>query len=211
MIDVRNLSFAFGRQPILDNMSFHVAKGESLGIVGPSGTGKTTLLNLLTRLLPAPSGTIFLAGQPLDSYTLQELARLQQMVFQDPYSALHPKFKIEKTFAEIGRAQQIPDWHSRMDALLQNVHLDPALAQRFPHQLSGGQRQRIVIACALLANPQVLYLDEPTSALDVSVQAEILNLLKDLQEERALTMILITHDPAISAFMCQRQLLLSRP
>ena len=209
MIKVENLSFSFGSHTVLQDVSFKVNRGESFGIVGSSGCGKTTLLNILTGLLRTAPGHVWVEGRPLESYTLKSLSCLQQMVFQDPYSSLHPKFRIETTISEIAKAHKIADWRPRMDALLRQVNLEPALATRFPHQLSGGQRQRAIIAAALFLEPKILYLDEPTSGLDVSVQAEILNLLKDIQEQRGLTMVLITHDPAISAFMCERHITLS--
>jgi len=203
MIRVENLSFSFGDTPILKDFNLEVQRGECFGIFGPSGSGKTTLLNILTGRLKGWTGQIFLDGKPIQSYSPYALSSIQRLIFQDPYSALHPKFTLQKTFHEISRAHKIANSDAKIKALFQAVHLDPALLLRFPHQLSGGQRQRAVIASCLLTQPKILYLDEPTSALDASVQAELLNLLKDLQEAENLTYVFITHDAAVLHHMSQ--------
>lgn len=183
------------------------APGTTLGIAGESGCGKTTLGRVILRLLPATAGEIYFQGQDivkLDDQALRRLRRDMQIVFQDPYSALDPRLTVRDIVAEPLRT------HLRMDgkklddrvlALLREVGLDAGHLHRFPHEFSGGQRQRIVIARALALNPKFLVLDEPTSALDVSVQAQILNLLKELQARLGLSYLLISHDLSVVEHM----------
>ncbi|WIJ26425.1 ABC transporter ATP-binding protein [Devosia sp. RR2S18] len=212
MIEVSNLSVSFGsgegRRQVVKGVSFTVARGETLGIVGESGCGKSTVLRSLAGLDRHWDGEISLNGQRVDRERTREQLMLSQMVFQDPYGSIHPRHRIERVLAEPARAMKIGDGWSRVAPALQQVGLPAAFAERFPHELSGGQRQRVAIARALMLEPQVLLLDEPTSALDVSVQAEVLNLLADLREERALTYVLVSHDLAVIAHMCDRVLVM---
>ena len=202
MITIRNLTVGFGQQTVLKNLQLTVQKKEAVGILGASGCGKTTLLQVLTRLNKQWTGTVEVMEKDLRSYTRKALATLQQLIFQDPYGALHPHFTMMQSFKEIAMAHKIADVNHKVISLLEKVQLDADLRFRFSHQLSGGQRQRVVIAMALLTNPKILYLDEPTSALDVSVQADVLNLLKDIQGAQGLTFIFISHDAAVLKHMC---------
>lgn len=202
MIDISQLTIHFKDNHVLRALTLHVRNGESVGILGASGSGKTTLLNVLTGVITHWEGEIKIAGKNLRNYKRKELSHIQQVIFQDPYGALHPRFTIDKCFKEVARAQRIRDYESTVRSICEKVHLPAEIRFRFPHQLSGGQRQRVVIALALIAKPKILYLDEPTSALDVSIQAEILNLLKDIQEEEGLTTLFISHDAAVLKHMC---------
>lgn len=185
----------------VDNVSFYLNKGETLGIVGESGSGKTTLARLLLRLITPTSGKIEFEGRDLFSLNKQELMNFRhkvQIVFQDPHSSLNPRLTIASTIGEgliihklvKNRKERI----NRIADLLETVGLNPAHMRRYPHEFSGGQRQRIGIARALSVNPEVIIADEPVSSLDVSIQAQILNLLAELQEKFGLTYIFIAHD-----------------
>jgi peptide/nickel transport system ATP-binding protein len=218
MIHVQNLTLFYGSFAALKNVSFQVKEGESYGIVGESGAGKTSLLKMLVRLSSYEKGTIHISGKELKDMPRIEKSKLQQMVFQDPYGALYPRHTVYQILKEAFMGTY--SWGQRWQAsfskeqedqvkeeilkMLQNVGLDASYCFRYPHQLSGGQRQRVAIARALLPKPKILYLDEPTSALDVRVQAEVLNLLKDLQALYNLTYVFISHDLAVIAYMCDR-------
>jgi peptide/nickel transport system ATP-binding protein len=179
--------------------SFHVAAGEVFGLVGESGSGKSTILRALSGLTPVAEGSLHIAGSDRGMRR-----RDVQMVFQDPYGSLHPRFTVDQTLREPLRINGIGDHEARIVNALREVGLNPSFRFRYPHQLSGGQRQRVAIARALIVEPRIVLLDEPTSALDVSVQAEILNLLKRLHHERNLTMILVSHNLAVVGFLCSR-------
>jgi peptide/nickel transport system ATP-binding protein len=200
MIDIDRASIRFrtktGHVDAVRDVSLRVEEGEVFGLVGESGSGKSTLLRALAGLTPLSEGRVKIA-----SYTDK---RDVQMVFQDPYGSLHPRFTVDKTLREPLAINRIDDQDARILAALAEVGLGPAYRFRYPHQLSGGQRQRVSIARALIVEPRVLLLDEPTSALDVSVQAEILNLLRKLHAQRNLTMILVSHNLAVVSFLCRR-------
>ena len=212
MIDVKDLAVAFGqgeaRRQVVKSVSFSVAKGETLGIVGESGCGKSTVLRSLAGLDRHWKGAISLAGKPVDKNRSREQLLLAQMVFQDPFSSIHPRHRIERVLVEPVQAMKRGDGWDKVVPALEQVGLPAFFAERFPHELSGGQRQRVAIARALMLEPDVLLLDEPTSALDVSVQAEVLNLLSDLKETRQLTYVLVSHDLAVIAHMCDRVLVM---
>ena len=212
MIEVKHLAVSFGqgdaRKQVVKSVSFSVKKGETLGIVGESGCGKSTVLRSLAGLDRHWQGTISFAGTPVDRERTNEQLLLAQMVFQDPYGSIHPRHRIERVLAEPIRAMKKGAGWDRVAAALEQVGLPTSFAERFPHQLSGGQRQRVAIARALMLEPEILLLDEPTSALDVSVQAEVLNLLCDLRDERTLTYVLVSHDLAVIAHMCDRVLVM---
>lgn len=203
MIDVDAVTVRFktaaGVVDAVRNVSFRVAQGEVFGLVGESGSGKSTILRALSWLTPIAQGTMRIAQQA-------QAARKRdvQMVFQDPYGSLHPRFTVDQTLREPLRINGIGRHEERIVNALREVGLNASFRFRYPHQLSGGQRQRVAIARALIVEPRVLLLDEPTSALDVSVQAEILNLLKRLHQERNLTMILVSHNLAVVGFLCSR-------
>lgn len=208
MIEVKNLNLVFGegdkRNQVLYDVNFHVQPGEIYGLVGESGSGKTTVLKCLAGLFNHWQGELAIGGQRLGNTLSRERCRKVQMVFQDPYGSLHPRHTIGDILEEPLQIHGINDRDRRINHLLDRVGLNRAFRHRYPHQLSGGQRQRVAIARALILEPQVLLLDEPTSALDVSVQAEILNLLAELQAESNLTYLMVTHDLGVIAHLCQK-------
>ena len=208
MITVDKLDVVYGakenRNHVVRGVSLTVNRGETLGIVGESGCGKSTLLRSLAGLEAGWTGSISFNGKPVGKTRSRDELKLAQMVFQDPYGSLHPRHRIGRALAEPIRAMGLGDGWSKVPAALQQVSLPAHFAERFPHELSGGQRQRVAIARALILEPPILLLDEPTSALDVSIQAEILNLLADQREERDLTFVLVSHDLAVIAHMCDR-------
>lgn len=204
MISVRNLSVSFGDTQVLDDVSFEVAAAESFALVGESGSGKSTILKALAGQLRSWRGNLEIMGQPQGAGSKARLTRKVQMVFQDPYGSLHPRRTIDDTLSEPLIIHREPNRDQRVLEMLDAVGLPRRFRFRLPHQLSGGQRQRVAIARALMLDPPVLLLDEPTSALDVSVQAEILNLLKGLREEKGLTFLLVTHDLPVVSFLCDR-------
>ncbi|MDW8845157.1 ABC transporter ATP-binding protein [Erwinia sp. MMLR14_017] len=202
MIEVADLRIAFGTQEVVKGVSFTVANGASFGIVGESGSGKSTILRALAGLNSAWSGEIKFGGMALSAHRGRSFFRQVQMVFQDPYGSLHPRQTIDRILHEPLLIHRFDRAEQRIAQALAEVGLPAGVRFRFPHQLSGGQRQRVAIARALIAEPEVLLLDEPTSALDVSVQAEILNLLSDLRQERKLTYIMVTHNLAVVTHLC---------
>jgi peptide/nickel transport system ATP-binding protein len=204
MIEVEKLSVRYGMALAADDVSFTVARGETFGIVGESGSGKSTVLRALAGLNRDWQGGMRVAGEPLAPRRDRAFFRRVQMVFQDPYGSLHPRQTIDRALSEPLLIHGIGEIQERILAGLAEVALPPTVRFRYPHQLSGGQRQRVAIARALMAGPEVLLLDEPTSALDVSVQAEVLNLLSDLQEKRGLTYVLVSHNLAVVAHLCAR-------
>ncbi|WP_191938108.1 ABC transporter ATP-binding protein [Pantoea agglomerans] len=208
MIEVKNLNLSFGeegrRNQVLFDVSLQVKQGEIFGLVGESGSGKTTVLKCLAGLFNHWQGELTIDGQPLAHRIDRARCRQVQMVFQDPYGSLHPHHTLGDILEEPLQIQGIGQRQQRVVAMLDKVGLNRAWQTRYPHQLSGGQRQRVAIARALILEPRVLLLDEPTSALDVSVQAEILNLLSDLQQQENLTYLMVTHDLGVVAHLCHR-------
>jgi peptide/nickel transport system ATP-binding protein len=204
MIEVEHLFVRYGMALAADDVNFTVARGETFGIVGESGSGKSTVLRALAGLNRDWQGVMRVAGEPLSVKRDRAFFRRVQMVFQDPYGSLHPRQTIDRALSEPLLVHGIGDIQERILAGLAEVALPATVRFRYPHQLSGGQRQRVAIARALMAGPEVLLLDEPTSALDVSVQAEVLNLLSDLQEKRGLTYVLVSHNLAVVAHLCAR-------
>ena len=194
----------------VDDVSFSIAAGETLGLVGESGCGKSTVGRLLLALLPASSGSVIFDGQDLtklDAESIRPLRRGMQMIFQDPYGALNPRMTVERIVSEpliIHGARRDAATRDRTRELLELVGLPPAHASRYPHEFSGGQRQRIGIARALALNPRLVICDEAVSALDVSVQAQIVNLLQDLQERLGLAYLFIGHDLAVVRHISHR-------
>ncbi|RJT13023.1 ABC transporter ATP-binding protein [Rahnella inusitata] len=208
MIDVRNLNLTFGEgaktTQVLTDVNIAVREGEIFGLVGESGSGKTTVLKCLAGLFTHWKGELEIDGQQLEHKIGRDRCRLVRMVFQDPYGSLHPRHTIGDILEEPLQIHRIDQRDRRINSILEKVGLNRGFRSRYPHQLSGGQRQRVAIARALILKPRVLLLDEPTSALDVSVQAEILNLLFDLQKEEGLTYLMVTHDLGVIAHLCQR-------
>jgi peptide/nickel transport system ATP-binding protein len=204
VIEIDDLHIRFGNVHAVRGVSLSVLPGECFGLVGESGSGKSTVLRALAGLIPASAGRMAMDGVPLGARRSRAFHRAVQMVFQDPYGSLHPRQTVDRILAEPLAIHGIPDAEARILRALDEVALPRAARFRFPHQLSGGQRQRVAIARALISDPTVLLLDEPTSALDVSVQAEVLNLLADLREARNLTCILVSHNLAVVAHLCER-------
>ncbi|WPZ32395.1 ABC transporter ATP-binding protein [Thalassobaculum sp. OXR-137] len=186
------------------DVSLTVRRGESFGLVGESGSGKSTVLRAIAGLATDWTGRIAVDGTDLGPKRSKTFYETVQMVFQDPYGSLHPRHTVDRTLSEPAKIHGIGNVGARVEALLRDVGLGREFRFRYPHQLSGGQRQRVAIARALMLEPRILLLDEPTSALDVSVQAEILNLLQRLKQEHGLTYILVSHDLAVIAHMCDR-------
>ena len=194
----------------VDGVSFSIRKGETLALVGESGCGKSTIARLLVGLYPLTHGSITFDGQPLSNMQGRKglaLRKRLQMIFQDPYASLNPRWRVGRIIAEPMLAHtQLSEAErdERVSALLTQVGLHPTDQSRYPHQFSGGQRQRISIARALAVNPEFLVCDEPTSALDVSVQAQVLNIMKDLQRRLGLTYLFISHNLAVVHHVADR-------
>ena len=210
LLSVRNLKVVYtnGRKQLtaVNGVSFDVLGGETFGLIGASGCGKSTVLLTLAGLLEPWAGQLALgAASRLDGQPASDAYRQQmQMVFQDPYASLHPRHTVDRTLSEPLRLHGCDDVQARVLEVLEQVGLDRRFRFRYPHQLSGGQRQRVAIARALLRHPKLVLLDEPTSALDASVQAEILNLLQDLQRQLGTSYLLVSHDLGVVSHMCDR-------
>ena len=229
LVEVSNLVKSYpargGDAPkrVVDDVCFRIERGRTLGVVGESGSGKSTLARLLLRLIEPDSGTIALDGHDLlaaSSRELRQFRRRMQIVFQDPYAALNPRMRVEEIVGEpltIYRDEGPADGRSWRDArrvqtleAIRTVGLDASALRRYPHEFSGGQRQRINLARALILRPEVVVLDEPTSALDVSVSAQIMELLRDLQRELRLTYLFITHSMPLVRYMADEILVMSQ-
>jgi oligopeptide/dipeptide ABC transporter ATP-binding protein len=219
LLELRNLTkiFSAAGKPLVravDDLSLTIPEGATFGLLGESGSGKSTLARLIPRLIEPTAGEIFFQGQPLLRLSERQLRPVRsqiQIVFQNPFSSLNPRMTVRQLIGEPlvvhGRASGAAlDQHVR--EMMALVGLNPDQANRFPHEFSGGQRQRIGIARALILHPKLLILDEPTSALDVSVQAQILNLLIDLQARLGLTYLLITHDLSVVRYLCDQAALI---
>ena len=192
----------------VEGVNFKIRTGETLGLVGESGCGKSTTARLIMRLLDATGGSVRFEGQDithLKRRDLRSLRRQMQMVFQDPYASLNPRQPVGQIISEPYRIHHIEgDRRTMVQDLMERVGLNPEHYNRYPHEFSGGQRQRIGVARALALNPRLIVADEPVSALDVSIQAQILNLLKDLQDERDLTYLFISHDLGVVRHVSNR-------
>ncbi len=194
---------------VLDNCSLQLDEGECVGIMGQSGSGKTTLARIFLRLIEPDAGKVFFEGQDITALkgsALKPFRSQVQLISQRPESFFDPIFKLGKSLREPLKIFNRYDKNSeeRIKELLELVQLNTAVLDRYPHQVSGGEIQRLSIARALLLKPKVLVLDEPTSMLDISVQAQILHLLKDIQKSNGLTYMLIAHDKAVCDFLCSR-------
>jgi peptide/nickel transport system ATP-binding protein len=226
MLDVRNLKMWFARRKgflgrdvsyvkAVDDVSFTIRRGETLGLVGESGCGKTTVGRCVVRVYQPTSGQILYHGDAQNTVDLATLDRPAlrpyrqdiRMIFQDPYSSLNPRMTVFEIVAEVLTVNGLAsgrDLEDRVAGLLRKVGLRPEYMKRYPHAFSGGERQRIVIARALATNPRLIVADEAISALDVSIRAQILNLLKDLQDEMGLTYLFIAHDLSVIRHICDR-------
>lgn len=214
LLKVRDLEVTFGnswhRFKAVKGVSFDIYKGETFGIVGESGSGKTTIGRCIIRVYPASAGSIQFKGREITGHISKELDReitqKIQMIFQDPMASLNERAKIDYIVSEglQGRGYTKAQIQERVTAALHAVGLPPEFATRFPHEFSGGQRQRIGIARALIMNPEFIIADEPISALDVSIRAQVLNLMSQLQKERGLTYLFISHDLSVMRFICDR-------
>ena len=197
-----------GQVRAVDGVSLSLAPGRTLALVGESGCGKTTLGKAVLRMLAPSGGEVRFAGRSLiglEGRALQDARGRMQMVFQDPFGSLNPRMRVGAIITEGMRAMKLPGNHAeRVAALLQQVGLAPEMSERYPHEFSGGQRQRIAIARALAVDPRLLVCDEPTSALDVSVQAQVLNLLKELQQRLGLAYLFITHNIAVVDYLADQ-------
>lgn len=204
------LARTVGHVKAVDGITFAIARGETLGFVGESGSGKTTVGRCILRLIEPTSGSVEFEGTDvlrLSPGDMRRMRKSMQIVFQDPFGSLNPRMSVGTIIAEpliIHGGMTSKDRSDRVAELLQKVGLDPAYRKRYPHEFSGGQRQRIGVARALATNPKFLVLDEPVSALDVSVQAQVVNLLQDLQAELGLTYLLIAHGLSVVEHISSR-------
>ncbi|MDE3103813.1 MAG: ABC transporter ATP-binding protein [Acidobacteriota bacterium] len=198
------------RSRVVDNVSLTIRRGETLGLVGESGSGKSTVARMLLRLLEPTAGRVCFDGIDVlraSGAELRALRRRMQIVFQDPYAALNPRMRVREILAEpfaIHRVQPKGGLEPHLRTMLARVGLEASALPRYPHEFSGGQRQRINIARALALQPSLVVLDEPVSALDVSVGAQVVNLLRELQREHGLTYLFISHSMPLVRYLCDR-------
>ena len=208
MIKIINVSKSYGNYKVLDNVSFEIKKGEILALVGESGSGKTTLSKIIIGIEKPDSGKVLYKGEDIFSFDKKkwlEFRKKTQYIFQDPYSSLNPRLKIGTSIKEpLLIHKNVKNKKEIVLRTMEMCGLKREFYKSYPHQLSGGQRQRAVIARALVINPEFVIADEPVSSLDVSVQAQILNLLKELHEKFMLTMLFITHDFSVVRFIADR-------
>ncbi len=210
LLEAAGLVKEYGGKRVVDDVALTVRRGETLGLVGESGSGKSTVARMMLRLVEPTAGSVVFDGMDVLAASARELRGLRrrmQMVFQDPFAALDPKMRVRQIVAEpfaiqggFGRA----DVRARVLELLADVGLEGDVLERYPHEFSGGQRQRINIARALALRPEFVALDEPVSALDVSVGAQVINLLKDLQRKHGLTYLFISHSMPLVRYLCDR-------
>jgi len=217
LVDARGLVKEYGAgRRVVDDVSFSIRRGETLGLVGESGSGKSTVARMLLRLVEPTAGENSYEGRNLLIASPQEmraLRRRMQVVFQDPYAALNPRMRVREILAEpfaIHNEKPVESLAAKLAEMLRNVGMDASALERFPHEFSGGQRQRINIARALALRPEFVVLDEPVSALDVSVGAQVVNLLRQLQREYGLTYLFISHSMPLVRYLCDRVAVMQR-
>jgi oligopeptide/dipeptide ABC transporter, ATP-binding protein, C-terminal domain len=210
IVEIENLRVSYkvreGKKIAIDNVTLSITKGETLAVLGESGSGKTTLGLVILKLVKVDEGKIYFKGNDITNLKekeMREIRKLMQLVPQDPYSSMNPKLRIKDIVGEplLANPDHVID---KIRNSLEQVGLDPSITERYPYELSGGQRQRVLIARALISNPEFIVLDEPTSNLDVSIQAQILNLLLDLQIQKNLTYLFITHNISVAKYMADR-------
>jgi len=215
LLSVKNMDVCFGKRKnrfkAVNNVSFDIYKGETFGLVGESGSGKTTIGRAIIRINPTAAGEVIFKGEKINgkiSRTLdRQVTRQIQMIFQDPMASLNERAKVDYIVSEglySGSRISEAERKAKVEKALMEVGLLPEFASRFPHEFSGGQRQRIGVARALIMQPEFIIADEPISALDVSIRAQVLNLLSQLQKERGLTYLFISHDLSVMRFICDR-------
>ena len=217
LVEARGLVKEYGAEHrVVDNVSFAIRHGETLGLVGESGSGKSTVARMLLRLVEPTAGEVLYSGSDLlraGPQTMREMRRRMQIVFQDPFAALNPRMRVREILTEpfaIHGERPTGGLATRLAEMLRTVGMDGSALERFPHEFSGGQRQRINIARALALRPEFLALDEPVSALDVSVGAQVVNLLRELQREYGLTYLFISHSMPLVRYLCDRVAVMQR-
>jgi ABC-type microcin C transport system duplicated ATPase subunit YejF len=208
LVEARRLVKEYGAGArVVNDVSFTIARGETLGLVGESGSGKSTVARMLLRLVEPTAGEVRYGGRDLltaSAGELRGLRRRMQIVFQDPFAALNPRMRVREILAEPFAIHGAPCPKERLGEMLAEVGLDGSALNRYPHEFSGGQRQRINIARALALRPEFVVLDEPVSALDVSVGAQVVNLLRELQRRHGLTYLFISHSMPLVRYLCDR-------
>ncbi len=214
LVEARGLVKEYGANArVVDGVSFTIARGETLGLVGESGSGKSTVARMLLRLIEPTSGEVIYDGRNLlaaNARELRGLRRKMQVVFQDPFAALNPRMCVQEILAEPFAIHGEKCGKDRLAEMLAEVGLEASALERYPHEFSGGQRQRVNIARALALRPEFVVLDEPISALDVSVGAQVVNLLKDLQAKYGLTYLFISHSMPLVRYLCDRVAVMQR-
>lgn len=216
LVEAHNLVKRYGTSNVVNDVSLTIYRGETLGLVGESGSGKSTIARMLLRLVEPTSGSVTFDGTDVlaaNKHGLRKLRRRMQMVFQDPFAALNPRLSIRSLVAEPFAIQggfSRVHVNARLDELMREVGLEVDVLGRYPHEFSGGQRQRISIARAIALKPDFLALDEPVSALDVSVGAQVINLLSDLQRTNGLTYLFISHSMPLVRYLCDRVAVMER-
>jgi peptide/nickel transport system ATP-binding protein len=216
LIEARGLAKEYGAgHRVVDGVSFAIHRGETLGLVGESGSGKSTVARMLLRLVEPSAGEVKYEGLDLlnaGSREMREMRRRMQIVFQDPYAALNPRMRVREILTEpfVIHRERPEGIGTRLAEMLQTVGMEVSALERFPHEFSGGQRQRINIARALALKPEFLVLDEPVSALDVSVGAQVVNLLRELQRKHGLTYLFISHSMPLVRYLCDRVAVMQR-
>ena len=217
LLEARSLVKEYGAgHRVVDDVSFAIGRGETLGLVGESGSGKSTVARMLLRLVEPTAGEVSYDGRDLLAASPQEMRGMRrrvQIVFQDPYAALNPRMRVQEILAEpfvIHNEKPAEGLPTRLAEMLRTVGMEESALERFPHEFSGGQRQRINIARALALRPKFVVLDEPVSALDVSVGAQVVNLLRELQREYGLTYLFISHSMPLVRYLCDRVAVMQR-
>ena len=201
ILEAEHISISYGMNPALDDFSLSLSPGETVGLTGPSGSGKSTCARILAGLERSDTGSVRYAGK-----TLTRPGPGIQMIFQDPAGSFNPVLTIRQSLSAVLSLRRVPksDHHAVLLAEFERAGLQTEILSRYPDQISGGQAQRVAIVRGMLVHPKVMILDEPTSALDVSVQAQILHLLKDIQKENGIAYVFISHDPSVVSFMADR-------